>query len=295
MTSKLWHRLLGMLALVAVAATAGAQENADEQESILEEVVVTGVARGTVKLDTSISISSMDYNQVNKFSSRGIAELYRSLPGMRSEPATGEGNGSIAVRGIPLATGGYKYVQLQEDGLPILQFGDIIVGNVPNYVRGDFSLARIEAIRGGSASTLTSDAPGGIINHISKTGEEEGGAIGLSFGLDYDELRFDFAYGGSITDDIYGQIGGYWREGEGVRGVGYDATTGGHIKASLTKELDDGYIRFHFKHLDENLATYHNFVSIAKPGGGFSPFGGWDGSSDVRRAARQRASRRRYR
>ncbi len=280
MSNRPFHSLAAPLALAAFAVPAFAQEATDEQESIFEEIVVTGVARGTVKLDTSVSISSLDYNEVNKYSPRGIAELYRSLPGLRSEPATGEGNGSIAVRGIPLATGGYKYVQLQEDGLPILQYGDIIVGNVPNYVRGDFSLSRIEAIRGGSASTLTSDAPGGIINHISRTGQEDGGSIGLSFGLDYDELRFDFAYGGRITDDMYGHIGGYWREGEGVRDVGYDATTGGHIKANLTKELDNGYIRFHFKHLDENLATYHNFVSVAQPGGGFRPFGGWDGSAD---------------
>ncbi len=279
MISRLVRRLLGSLALAALAVPAYAQ-TADEQDSIFEEVVVTGVARGTVKLETSISISSMDYNQVNEYSPRGIAELYRSLPGLRSEPATGEGNGSIAVRGIPLATGGYKYVQLQEDGLPILQFGDIIVGNVPNFVRGDYTLSRIEAIRGGSASTLTSGAPGGIINHITQTGEEEGGSFGLSFGLDYDELRYDFAYGGPITDNMYGHIGGYWREGEGVREVGYDATTGGHIRATLTRELDNGYIRFRFKHLDENLATYHNFVSVANPGGGFSPFGGWDGSSE---------------
>ncbi|MEL7448345.1 MAG: TonB-dependent receptor [Pseudomonadota bacterium] len=280
MTRRLLHQLFGTLALAALAVPAGAQEEgAEEPTSILEEVVVTGVARGAVKLDTSISVSTMNDEQISRFPSRGIAELYRSLPGMRSEPATGEGNGSIAVRGIPLATGGYKYVQLQEDGLPILQFGDIIVGNVPNFVRGDFNLERIEAIRGGSASTLTSDAPGGIINHISKTGEVEGGSIGLTFGLDYDELRYDFAYGGSITDDIYGHIGGYWREGEGVRDVGYDATTGGHLKATLTKELEDGYIRLRFKHLDENLATYHNFVSVANDGGGFSPFGGWDGSS----------------
>ncbi len=281
MTRRLLHQLFGTLALAALAVPAGAQEEGTEEPtSILEEVVVTGVARGAVKLDTSISVSTMNDEQISRFPSRGIAELYRSLPGMRSEPATGEGNGSIAVRGIPLATGGYKYVQLQEDGLPILQFGDIIVGNVPNFVRGDFNLERIEAIRGGSASTLTSDAPGGIINHISKTGEVEGGSIGLTFGLDYDELRYDFAYGGSITDDIYGHIGGYWREGEGVRDVGYDATTGGHLKATLTKELEDGYIRFRFKHLDENLATYHNFVSVANDGGGFSPFGGWDGSSE---------------
>ncbi len=280
MTNRFRQLIGGLFATLAVPTALAQNADQDSDDSILDEVVVTGVARGTVKLDTSVSISSMDYNEVNKYSPRGIAELYRNLPGMRSEPATGEGNGSIAVRGIPLATGGYKYVQLQEDGLPILQYGDIIVGNVPNFVRGDFSLSRIEAIRGGSASTLTSSAPGGIINHISQTGESEGGSIGLSFGLDYDELRFDFAYGGEIADGLYGHVGGYWREGEGVRDVGYDATTGGHLKANITKELDNGYVRFHFKHLDENLATYHNFVSIAQSGGGFRPFGGWDGSSD---------------
>ncbi len=275
----LWRSLAGVVATLAVASGANAQED-DTQQSILEEVVVTGVARGVTKLDTSVSISSLDYDNSYKFASRSLGEIYRSLPGLRSEPATGEGNGSIAVRGIPLATGGYKYVQLQEDGLPVLQFGDIIAGNVPNYVRGDFTLQRVEAIRGGSASTLTSGAPGGIINHISKTGEDgDGGSIGMSFGLDFDELRFDFGYGGQITDDMYGYVGGYWREGEGVRDVGYNANSGGHIKASITKELDNGYIRFHFKKLDENIATYHNFVSVANPGGGFSPFGGWDGSS----------------
>ncbi|MEO1035921.1 MAG: TonB-dependent receptor [Pseudomonadota bacterium] len=272
--------LAGVAAVLTVATGANAQDDG-ERESILEEVVVTGVARGVTKLDTSVSVSSLNYDNSYKFASRSLGEIYRSLPGLRSEPATGEGNGSIAVRGIPLATGGYKYVQLQEDGLPVLQFGDIIAGNVPNYVRGDYSLARVEAIRGGSASTLTSGAPGGIINHISKTGQEgDAGSIGLSFGLDFDELRVDFGYGGQITDDMYGYVGGYWREGEGVREVGYNANSGGHIKANITKELENGYVRLYFKKLDENIATYHNFVSVANSGGGFSPFGGWDGSSD---------------
>lgn len=279
MTTKFQRQLISASVLMALGLVANAQDSEAPSDSILEEIVVTGVVKGVAKLDTSISISSLGYEEAEKFAPRSLGEIYRSLPGLRSEPATGEGNGSIAVRGIPLATGGYKYVQLQEDGLPILQYGDIIVGNVPNFVRGDYNLSRIEAIRGGSASTLTSSGPGGIINHISKTGSEEGGSVGISAGLDYDEIRFDFGLGGQITDDMYGYIGGYWREGEGVRDVGYDANTGGHLKASLTKEFDEGYVRFTLKHLDENIATYHNFVSIAKPGGGFEPFGGWDGSS----------------
>ena len=73
-------RVLPLAILLSVTsakvAAQGQGEDVDlDDMSIFEEVVVTGVARGTVKLDTSISISSMDYNQVNKFSPRGIAEL----------------------------------------------------------------------------------------------------------------------------------------------------------------------------------------------------------------------------
>ncbi len=43
-----------------------------------------------------------------------------------------------------------------EDGLPILEFGDIIFGNADNFLRADRSVARVEAVRGGSASTFRS-------------------------------------------------------------------------------------------------------------------------------------------
>ena len=43
------------------------------------------------------------------------------------------------------------------------------------FVRADLTLSQVQAIRGGSASTFSSNSPGGVINLISKTGEEEGG------------------------------------------------------------------------------------------------------------------------
>ena len=78
-------------------------------------------------------------------------EHIRQIPGIRSEASGGEGNANIAVRGIPVSTGGARYIQLQEDGLPILEFGDIIFGNADNFLRADRSVARVEAVRGGSA------------------------------------------------------------------------------------------------------------------------------------------------
>ncbi len=69
----------------------------------------------------------------------------------RVEASGGEGNANISVRGLPVASGGSKFLQLQEDGLPVLEFGDIIFGNADIFIRNDLSLARIESVRGGSA------------------------------------------------------------------------------------------------------------------------------------------------
>ncbi|WP_366522293.1 hypothetical protein [uncultured Sphingomonas sp.] len=54
--------------------------------------------------------------------------MLRNLPGIRVEASGGEGNANISVRGLPVASGGAKFLQLQEDSLPVLEFGDIIFG-----------------------------------------------------------------------------------------------------------------------------------------------------------------------
>lgn len=248
--------LLASVAAIALSTSALAQETPAEERAAAEDIVVTAVAKGSNKLDTSISVSSLNQDAVQQFAPRSVAELFRNLPGIRSESSGGEGNANIAVRGLPVATGGAKYIQLQEDGLGVLEFGDIIFGNADIFVRSDLSVARVESVRGGSSSTFVSNAPGGVINLISNTGEKEGGAIQASAGLDYDEYRLDFRYGGRLSDSVRFHFGGFYREGEGPRKAGYDANRGFQIKGNVTKELDKGYVRLNFKYLDDRAVSY---------------------------------------
>jgi outer membrane receptor protein involved in Fe transport len=221
-----------------------------------EDIVVTGVAQGRNRLDTSVSVSSLDADLTSKIPPRNTAEILRNLPGVRVEASGGEGNANISVRGLPVASGGSKFLQLQEDGLPVLEFGDIIFGNADIFIRNDLSLARIESVRGGSASTFASNSPGGIINFISKTGEQDGGSFQLSSGLDYREYRADFAYGGHIDANTRYELSGFYRLGDGPRDVGYDAQRGGQIKANVTREFDRGYVRVYGKYLDDRSIAY---------------------------------------
>ncbi|GAA4042378.1 TonB-dependent receptor [Sphingomonas rosea] len=220
------------------------------------EIVVTAVARGQNVLDSSVSVSSIGSKAIVDLAPRSAAELIRQIPGIRSESSGGEGNANIAVRGLPVASGGAKFLQLQEDGLPILEFGDITFGNADIFLRTDYNVARVEAVRGGSASTFASNSPGGVVNFISKTGDRPGGSFGLTAGVDYREYRADFDYGGAIDASTDFHVGGFAHIGDGPRRVGFDGARGGQIKANITRRFNGGYVRLYGKYLDDHSVGY---------------------------------------
>lgn len=222
----------------------------------LDQVIITGVTNPRSKIESSVSVTTMKPKLIEQSAPRSTAEIFRTIPGIRSESSGGEGNSNIAVRGVPVSSGGSKYVQLQEDGLPVLLFGDMSFATADIFTRYDSNISRIEAIRGGSASTLSSNSPGAIINLISKTGKVEGGSIGTSFGLDYSNFRTDFEYGAQIGNDLYFHMGGFYRVGEGIRDAGYTANNGGQFKLNLTKEFDKGYVRVYAKYLNDRAIGY---------------------------------------
>ncbi|MFM7028307.1 MAG: TonB-dependent siderophore receptor [Chakrabartia sp.] len=260
---KIRHALILGVALSAVAVPAFAQESAPGSEDTktkdtlgLDEIVVTAVSRSANRLQTSVSVSSLDSAAIADAAPRTTAEIFRQIPGIRSESTGGDGNANIAVRGLPVASGGAKFLQLQEDGLPVLQFGDISFGNADIFLRADQTIRSVQAVRGGSASTLASNAPGGVINFISKDGSQEGGTIMATVGLDYEDYRLDFNYGGKLSDRTRFNIGGFWRDGEGPRHAGYNGNQGYQVKANITQEFDGGYVRLYAKHLDDRAIGY---------------------------------------
>lgn len=240
----------------AAPAIAATQAEAEADAASADEIVVTAVARSQNRLDSSVSVSSLNAEAIANAAPRSAAELFRSLPGIRSESSGGEGNANIQSRGIPISTGGAKFLQLQEDGLPILEFGDIAFGNSDIFLRADATVSRVEAVRGGSASTFASNSPGGVINMLSKTGQTDGGSIQGTIGLGYGEYRIDTNYGGHLTDSLTFNVGGFYRIGEGPRRTGYDGNKGGQIKGNLTKTFDGGFFRLNFKYLDDRAIAY---------------------------------------
>jgi outer membrane receptor protein involved in Fe transport len=222
----------------------------------IKDVIITGVTNPKSSLESSISISTLKATDVQNSVPRTTAEIFRTIPGIRSESSGGDGNSNITVRGVPVSAGGSRYMMIQEDGLPVLQFGDMAFATQDQFLRYDNNVNRIEAVRGGSASVLTSNSPAGIINFISKTGDVTGGSIATTIGIDNRMYRTDFEYGSALGNDMTFHVGGFYRNGDGPRRTGYTSNNGGQIKGNITKRYSNGYVRLNFKMLDDRAAAY---------------------------------------
>lgn len=240
---------------IAVAASLAAMQIGAvyAQNLNLDEVVVTASPSGRTKMKSSDSVTSLGEDAIARSGATNAVEILRTVPGIRAESSSGDSNANITVRGAPISAGGSRYVQIQEDGLPLMLFGDIAFGNADMYLRTDYTTDRLEVVRGGSASTLAANSPGGVINFISKTGRDAGNAIGVTTGIGSKLNRYDFNFGSAIGSDTYFNMGGFTRQGEGgAIKSGFNSQDGGQFKASVTKEFDKGsYVRVNFKTLDD--------------------------------------------
>jgi outer membrane receptor protein involved in Fe transport len=237
----------------APAAAPAAGQTAANDGDLLDQIVVTASTGDKTQLRSSLQVTDVTSELVQDMAPRSTAETLRLIPGMSvTDQAGSGGNANFSVRGLPVTTGGAPFVQLQEDGLPQVLFGDMNFGNNDYWTRFDVSNT-IEATVGGSAATLAAGAPGAVINYISDTGTKQGGVFTLSEGLGFNESKATFAFGGPLSDTWRYHVDGFYVYGDGPRHEGFIGEDGYQIKANLTHDLadDKGFIRFFVKLLDD--------------------------------------------
>lgn len=226
-----------------------------------EEVVVTGVFDKRKKLESSVAISTLNAKQISQLAPTSAADLLRNVPGIYVNNARGEIANTVYSRGISANSidnaSGYYYVSMQEDGLPLTN----VNYGTDNYLRADITTARLEAVRGGTASIFGANAPGGIFNYISKTGGGTfQGEARLKFGLEGDGknpyYRTDLIVGGPLSRDksLTYNLGGFYRRSDGARYPGYPSNNGGQLKANIFKTYKSGSLKVYFKLLDDRNA-----------------------------------------
>jgi iron complex outermembrane recepter protein len=230
-----------------------------------KDIIVTGVFNAKKIEDAPISINVVTAAEIAQQVPVSAADLLKNVPGVFVNSSLGEIRNVIFSRGVSAnsldGAGGYYYVSLQEDGLPVEAVTTTNFG--PDYfARPDIMLNRLEALRGGTSTVTGSNAPGGIFNYISRTGKSSPGVeVQGKFGLEGDGrspyYRADAYVGGQLgSGDLYYAIGGFYRKSDGARTPGYAMNRGGQIRANLLWDYGSGTVRFDAKYLDDRNAWF---------------------------------------
>ncbi|HSU93881.1 MAG TPA: TonB-dependent receptor [Gemmatimonadaceae bacterium] len=236
----------------SVTVTAGQQATHDftiRQDPLqLQAIVVTGTPAPVANLKSSVAITTLSPEQIQQSQPRSTTEMLRYVPGFtRVESSGGEVNENISMRGIL----GVEYVMFMEDGLPVFPTMHTFFMNADNLFRADENIERMEVVRGGSSSLFGSNTPGAIVNFINKTGGDQLQGSMVATGATQGLARYDVDLNGPIGDDWRFNVGGFYRYDHGVRDPGFPGIRGGQFKGNITRLLDNGYVRFSAKIIND--------------------------------------------
>ena len=158
---RLLAALTASFALTIVANAQDADTDAGEEELFaMEEIIVTGTASaGRTKFESSVGISTFNSDEIAKQAPASTADLISAVPGFWVESTAGTTQGNVFARGI-IQDGGYRYVGLMEDGIPIYPMFELSFYNPDQFVRVDATIERVEAVRGGTSPIFTTGAVG---------------------------------------------------------------------------------------------------------------------------------------
>ncbi len=228
----------------------------DEPSSTAVDTLIVTARAGSeqrTRALTSYSVSVIPQERLRETGVSSVADTLRNVPGFWVENSGGEASANVRARGIPVD--GYASVQLAEDGMPIQHDPGLGYLNADQSFRLDETIGQVQVVRGGPSTVFSSNAPGGLVNFITrKVGTTAEGLIKTTLGDD-GLYRTDFWYGGPLGD-WRAAVGGFYRVERGTRDPGFNFNDGGQFRVALGHDLGRGTIDLDVKHIDDHVGFY---------------------------------------
>ncbi|MBP7334475.1 TonB-dependent receptor [Niveispirillum sp.] len=255
-------------AALLLPALGAAQAQEAGQGAMLEEIIVTGVARsdGIKKLDASFSITTADAEAIAEQQPASTADLLKIVPGVWVESSSGTSGANIDVRGFP-GGGDAPFITVQLDGSPLFPPPTLSFLENSTLFRLDDTVERVEVLRGGPSPIFSNGQPGATINFIQRKGKEDPeGSLKLTVG-DEGLYRFDTYYQGALDKDLLFSVGGFYRTSDGIRDTEFPADRGGQVSGNITKVLENGEVTFYGRYTSDKNAFYTAIPLISSNNG----------------------------
>lgn len=218
---------------------------------LMDSIIVTGTAaprRSALRSSSAVSVFSS--SDIADQSPTSTAEMLSAVPGFWVEDTAGDTQNNVFARGI-VQDGGYRYVALMEDGIPLFPVSELSFYNPDQLVRIDSSVERVEVLRGGTAPVFTPGALGGSVNLITRRPEPEAAAHLELTASSYGTRRIDAWAQGPMSKSWSGSIGGFYRGSDGIRDPGFESDRGGQLRLGAAGTWGPVTLEFFAKYIDD--------------------------------------------
>lgn len=245
--------LAAAVSLSALSAGSAYAQDAAEDNVVTDEIVVIGTpgGGGADRQAASFAVTTINPDQITKFSPKSTADLFKAIPGVWAESSGGVAGANIDVRGLPGGSDA-PFVTLAINGSPIYGTEMLSFFEQSSIFRIDDTIAGAEGLRGGPNAVFGKGEPGLTVNfNLKEGGEETEGLIKYSTS-DYGLQRVDAVLSGKLADDLYYMVGGYFRSSDGIRDTQFQSEEGYQFTANLTKYFDNGKVNLFARMTDDH-------------------------------------------
>jgi outer membrane cobalamin receptor len=254
------------------SAAQKASADAEQTESPVQTVIVTGTVGATEAKRANVSYSVLDAKDLGKFVPMSADDYLRDMPGVVVESNDGVARNESYTRGMTVGTGspttGNFWTSILEDGLPVapVKFNNF---QDSNFYRADISTSRVESVRGGSAGTSVASSSGAVFNFMPGK-IQPGATVQTRFGVEGEHphlswKQVDGYYGWrNEKGDLRANVTGFARSSTGPIDPGYALNHGGQVKLRVQKLYDTasgggGNISLTVKHMDDSNSWGSDF------------------------------------
>ncbi len=149
------------------AAAQSAEEEADEGDSLVEEIVVTATYRDTQLMDTPLTISALTDVDIEQRGVEDIKNLFLAIPGLNYGNATQTWH-RITARGVAQFRSPTGPIAMYVDNIPVQGTGS------RQPLLPNFDLERIEVLKGPQGSLYGEGSMAGAVRYITRKPNPEG-------------------------------------------------------------------------------------------------------------------------
>ncbi len=225
----------------------------DDQESYIEEVIVTAEKREENLLDVPVTMTAFSNQMIEELGMTNQDDLEQMVPGLQfQDEGTQTGQGTT-IRGIGTRLAGETVSDLAVatyvDGVYTLG----IYGVAPNM----FDLERVEVARGPQGTLHGRNSIAGAISYFYRRPTDHWDLLVHTEFTDQFTQRYGVAFGGPISENVSFRINGSYYEGDGAQenigfGNDYDAPNQKFFAPQLRFKTDRMDLNLRYTRLDDD-------------------------------------------